>query len=295
MRMTHVASTIDQIKGDYQTAPDFVLSVVLMDETGKVLFEDSGDCVLHAASLIKVPILLKALVDFEAGNLKLSEKIQLKQSDKVGGCGILTLMDDGSDYSILEILKLMICVSDNTATNLMIERLGIDAINAFLATLHLQGTQVARKLMIGDMSRFSTTTASDMTQLLRMLLVPGLLSEDNRKLGLEILQGQQFNDRLSHEWFICGNCGAKLGHWNICQFCETSVAVVEPFAVPFAHKTGEITGMVHDAGILTLDGKHFILAALTQGLLKNTDGQVILSRVGNAVLSDLHGLLGGGD
>ncbi len=85
------------------------------------------------ASAIKIPILVELHRAFQSGSLSPGERVTIESSDQVGGTGVLGLFSDGaSQVSLSDLGVLMIVLSDNTATNLLIDRIGMDAINANL-------------------------------------------------------------------------------------------------------------------------------------------------------------------
>lgn len=241
------------------------LLVAPLRATGdKVLFAWQPDLRQHAASLIKVPIMLELLKRASEGSLSLEERIVLKAEDQVGGCGTLQLMTPGSSYQLLELMRLMICISDNTATNMLIEYLGKEAINETLRRMGFKDTQVARKLMVGDFSIFSTTTAAEMAHCLRLVADSEALSPEMRRLGLDTLAQQQYNDRISALW-------------------EEQL---------FWHKTGEVTGVIHDAGIAVVAGETYVVAVLQRDLESNHLGVQRIQHLGHCILEDLMALGG---
>lgn len=103
-----------------------------------------------AASIIKLPVLACALETATAGELSLDEQIMVTQQDIVGGSGNIQSRGAGVSYSIDELLDAMIAQSDNVAANLVIGRLGMDAVNETCAALGLTQTVLARLMMDTD-------------------------------------------------------------------------------------------------------------------------------------------------
>lgn len=254
------------------------------DET---LVSIAPDQSYHAASLIKVPILLAVLSMWQNDEIDLEERIILTEAEKVGGSGVLDLMESGSTYNLLELLKLMICISDNTATNMLIERFGIESVNSLMSSLNIKNTHLARKLMLYGTGIYSKTTAGDMASLFRHFTKDGHLNPVALQLGQKILSQQQSNNRINRDWNLCGKCGNLLGSHNTCAKCGTSTSVIDPIEVPFMHKTGEINGVVHDAGIFEHNGKHIIIVVMSDGLPSNLSGESVLSRIGNHVFQHI--------
>ncbi len=113
--------------------------------TGREVGIDA-DTVVQTASTIKLTILMEAMEQVRAGKAHWSEPIMLKPSDGVSGSGILAQMDAPLTLTLKDALTLMIVLSDNTATNLMIDRFGVDAMNARIAWMGLKDTHLYKKI-----------------------------------------------------------------------------------------------------------------------------------------------------
>lgn len=255
------------------------VSLVILDSTGFPLISINPDTVYHAASTIKTPILYTAIRLWEEGKLSLEKELIMPEAEKVGGSGILQLMGNNTHYSIKDLLSLMICISDNTATNMMIEELGTDIVNRHLADIGLEKTHLARKLMITGTNTYSKTCAQDMAKL--------YLAIKAHPKAMEILADQQYNNRLNRDWFLCGTCGNWISNENTCPNCGTWAGDVDPIRVPFYHKTGEIVSIVHDTGLLDLNGKTYAIAALSGNHTNNLSGEKLLGDIGALILDHL--------
>jgi beta-lactamase class A len=108
-----------------------------------------GDDPVRTASTIKLPIMIECFTEAAEGKLNLNEPIKLSGEEKVSGSGILQDLTDGDLFPIRDLIMLMITLSDNTATNLIINRIGGNAVNARMAQLGLVHTRVMRKIL-GD-------------------------------------------------------------------------------------------------------------------------------------------------
>ena len=107
------------------------------------------DMPVRTASTIKLAILVECFAQAEEGKLKLSEPIKLTNDEKVSGTGILQDFSDGDQLPMRDVMDLMIVLSDNTATNLILNRITGNAVNARMAQLGLEHTRVMRKIL-GD-------------------------------------------------------------------------------------------------------------------------------------------------
>lgn len=115
-------------------------------DTGKS-YELRADAPVPTASTIKLPIMVELFAEAEEGKLDWSQKLELTDQDKVSGSGVLTELSGGDLLPIRDLMHLMIVVSDNTATNLILDRIGGNAVNQRMAQLGLKQTAVMRKIM----------------------------------------------------------------------------------------------------------------------------------------------------
>ncbi|GAA4006048.1 serine hydrolase [Deinococcus rubellus] len=206
---------------------------------GQLLATLNADTVFPAASTIKVPLLLLALERIQSGELNLKERFELHAEDQVNGAGVLHELGAGLRPSLQDLLTLMIIVSDNTATNLVIGRLGVEAVNAWLDEQGCPHTRLIGKLQLppgqhnpaqrrGERNR---TTASEQARLLLGLWNGKRLDSVHRELALSILGRQQYRDILARPM--------------------PKDAQGEPL-YPTYTKSGELSGVHHDVGLLLL-------------------------------------------
>jgi beta-lactamase class A len=208
---------------------------------------------LHAASLIKLPVMMAAFSLIDSGALALSEEVVVKREYK-------SLVDDShfrvapvvrlpESASVRRLLRAMITVSDNIAANTLMERIGIDRIGEFLAGRGYAETHLVRFLM--DERAFrqrqnNTMSAYDAMRMLRDIEQGRGFSAESRAEMLDLLLGQTNNDKIP----------AAL-----------------PSGVSVAHKTGHIGGVEHDAGIVYLpSGSKYIIAFESTNLPSNQTG-----------------------
>jgi len=201
---------------------------------------DGVDVPFPAASLVKLAILAAYLQASEEGTVDLAEWVVLRQQDKVGGSGKLKEMPAGSRFTVEELLRHMIAHSDNTATNLLIQRMGMDRLNEAFAELGLKGTHLARMMMDFGSRRNgleNVTTAWDVADLLRRIYHGQLVSPEASHLSLSFLSQQALRDRIP----------ARL-----------------PAGVRVANKTGLERGVCHDAGIVWAPQRALLICVLTK-------------------------------
>ena len=191
------------------------------------------DQAFPAASVIKIPILLAFFQAAETGQVRLDEPLALREDLKAGGAGVLQTRPLGSQVSALEAATLMSTLSDNFATNLIIDRLGgQEALNQKFRQWGLQHTQIS--WWLPDLEGTNTSSPRDMVWLLSQVEQGRMLSRRSRDRFLDILWRTQrpsyFRPHLGQE-------------------------------VRIAHKTGTLRSVVGDAGILDLpNGRRYVAA-----------------------------------
>jgi len=139
-------------------------------KTGRV-FAIDADRPVQTASVIKLTILFEAMEQVRSGKARWDEKITLAKGDGVSGSGVLVFFDAPMTLTLKDVITMMVIMSDNTATNLAIDRFGVDAVNARIAWMGLKDTYLYRKIgrppsgpMPADQPKFGLgkTTAREM-------------------------------------------------------------------------------------------------------------------------------------
>lgn len=234
--------------------------IALYIETEEGIIQKNSDDIFSSASLIKVPILLAGLSQAEKGLLQLTEELEVADHARVGGSGVLQTMSKGLKLSAIDLMTLMIVVSDNTAANLVIDLIGKESINGWIKSCKLNSTELNRKMM--DLKALkkgfdNKTTARDMAHCLKALAEHSLLSGEHTDLALRILDAQQFKNKLANS--------------------------IDLENVQVASKTGELPGVEHDCAIFTRKGKMAIAAVLADQLKNQKTGREVLSSIGSRI------------
>jgi len=170
---------------------------------------------VRTASTIKLPVLVEIYSQAAEGKLNLDEELVMRQADMVSGSGVLRELSAGTKLKLRDIGNLMIVVSDNTATNMLIQRIGADAVNARMDKLKLPGTRLMRKIrgdgkqlkaaegwskagLLEENKKYGigSSTSLEMIQLLEMLESGKLAGS---KEMIEILKRQQYSDGLGRK------------------------------------------------------------------------------------------------
>jgi beta-lactamase class A len=228
-------------------------------ESGTEVMIDA-DRPVPLASVVKVPILVEAFHQIAAQRIRLDDRWALSHQFKTVGSGVLSVLDDGLALSVRDILTLMIVISDNTATDMVIERLGADQIQVYMRQLGLNSIFVRHTIreIFDDMlpsgapdqnraelARWIATagvrrdgfayssgadnnvgTPRDLVRLMEMIAQGTVVDSSSCQAMLDILLKQQLNERFPRYL---------------------------PAGTRVAHKTGSFAGVRNDVGILYID------------------------------------------
>lgn len=184
------------------------------------------DEIFSAASVIKLPLMMHILIECHAGRMSMQEQLTVTEADKVPICGALTLFTGKVEIDIRTLCRLMISLSDNTATNMLINRSTIDGAAKGFLSMGLEKTRLTRLLFDAAASKAGKQNViclREMGMLLEMLYKHAFVSSEVSQEALDMLLLQQVDHKLNGK--ICG-------------------------AVPIAHKTGEDDELSNDVGIV---------------------------------------------
>ena len=179
-----------------------------------------------AASVIKFPLLLHVLHRAEKGELSLSDKVTVENWEKVPSCGGLNQFTDSVEVDIRTLCRLMIVLSDNTATNKLLRLCGFEETNAAFRDMGLEKTVIQRLLFDYEAARQGFQNyicPKEIGSLLERLYKKEFVSPEVSQYAIDILLDQQVDHKLNGK--LCGE-------------------------VPIAHKTGEDDGLSNDVGIV---------------------------------------------
>lgn len=187
-----VQSAFSDLYGTKSTKLAYYFQEVTPSSQGTALVSQSGPS--KSASIIKLFIMQVLLEEIKAGRLSWQETITMMAEDQVGGTGNLQAAEPGTSYSLEDLALEMLIHSDNTATNLIIERLGgISAVQAKIQSLGYQDTRLQRLMMdqvaIAE-GRENYTSASEVGQLLAKLYQHKLVGQEQDRIFLDFLAQQ---------------------------------------------------------------------------------------------------------
>lgn len=171
-------------------------------ETGETVGVNT-DTRFPTASVIKLAVLVEVFQEIAAGRLQSTDRVVLHERDKVGigDSGTLNELHHGTELTLQDLLNLMVVVSDNTATNLLVERVGTAAANARMEALGLKSTKIFRPTFrdghpdcCPELERefgLGMSTPRDMGRLMELIATGGAVNADASKQMFDILRRQQ--------------------------------------------------------------------------------------------------------
>ena len=172
--------------------PDLVVSCSFLSLDKKVYAEIDSNIELPAASSIKVPILIVLLTMLETGELFWDEKLTLTEDTIGSGSGWMAYQEIGEKFPVFEVASEMIRVSDNTATNLIIKRIGgINVINKKFKEIGLKNTQINN--FLPDLTGTNLTSTNDLSLAIALVDSGYLLNVGSRDIFREIMQKSKTN------------------------------------------------------------------------------------------------------
>jgi beta-lactamase class A len=230
-----------------------------------------------AASTIKIPLISLLLIQSKSGLINLKGQVEIDRANRVGGTGVIKELDRSFKPTILDLAKLAIIVSDNIATNQLIDIVGgPESVTEFCNKLGLNNTKLQRKMMdIEAMKsgRDNITTAGDMGYLLKLLANNQIDSEEVSGSVVNIMKGQQLRQKLPY-------LIPALEPDDPNVYSDK----VENGTVVVAHKTGDLWKVQHDVGIFMLpEGRKYVLAVYTSNLKSDDEGIRAIAKLSKEV------------
>jgi beta-lactamase class A len=253
-----------------------------------------ADAVVQTASVIKLGILYEAMVQVRAGRARWDEPVVLKAEDVVGGSGMLHFFDTPLRLTLKDVLTMMVIVSDNTATNLAIDRFGIENVNARMESLGLRNTHLYKKVfkpavgpMPADQPRFGLgkTTPREMAELMTdigecrlreaFMADPYLLlpTDDADKAVCEVALGM-----LKNQFY----------RETVPRYLE-SEDVTTTGGVAIASKTGSLDAVRNDVAIVAGKSGPMVLSIFTydnadHGWTVDNEGEVTIAKLAKVIV-----------
>lgn len=265
-------SLVEKIQSRIALEPGAQIGLAYIDlASGDTLFINA-DSSFHAASTMKVPVMIELFRGASAGSFRMEQPLMLVNqfASIVDGSRYALESKSDSDTTLYHrigervpidtLLRLMIIRSSNFATNTLIALVGAEAVNRTMRSLGAHRIQVLRGVEDGkafEKGLNNTTTARDLAVILRSIETGRAAAETATRAMREILLAQEFNEKIP--------AGVPRG-------------------VPVAHKTGEITAHSHDAAIVYPSGKRpYVLVVLTRGITEASRSSRLIADISSLV------------
>lgn len=251
---------------DMDAQLDGVMGVAIEDlTTGNHIFLHADE-VFAQASSIKITVLAELYRQAQQGKLKLTDLYTVQASDLVPDSDIMGGLTPGvTRITLRDLATMMVAVSDNSATNVLIDRVGMDKVIAMLDSLNLPHTRLRRKMMDLEAAQHGRENISTPREMMTLL-------ED-------IYQGKVLNKEMTADFF-------KLLSTNKSSWIPRDL----PAGVKIANKPGALEGVRNDSGIVFVEGRPYVICVMTTFLRNERDGEEAISRISLAAFRMFHRL-----
>ena len=233
---------------------DFGMSVIAPDGAA---WDMQGDVQFPAASTTKIPIMVEIWRMIDRGEAALNDTHTVFAADQSNGSGVLHRMQTGLTVSLGDLLYLMIAISDNTATNMLIRLAGMDRINATMRDLGMSGSVLGRQ-MVGRLAiqgeQENLATANDYTRVLDAIFAGRAASPAACQAMIETLETQQETRRIGR--FVPRAPSYRWGS-----------------------KTGTNTGIVNDVGFIIGPQGRMLISVFLRGIDDMVEGEHMIAMI----------------
>lgn len=219
---------------------------------------------MTAAGCMKLPIAIALIKSVEDGTVDYMDKVKIDAQDKVFGTGIIHEFNE-REYTIFELLVAMLIQSDNTATNKIIDIVGMDIINTHIGNLGLKNTILNRKTTDERKNNSdieNITSARDLSSIWRSLYNATYLNKENSQMLIDILQRQQIKNKMA-------------------------LYISEDFKYEISSKTGDKFGVENDTALITLTKGSFVFTILSMDIPNSVYGTVTLAKSGKMMIDNI--------
>jgi beta-lactamase class A len=243
---------------DTDRSLDGVMGVAIVDLTDNHQYLLHADDVYPQASSIKIAVLAELYRQSQQGKLKLTDSYTVNASDLVPDSDIMVGLTPGvTKLTLRDVATMMVAVSDNSATNVLIDRVGMDNVNALMTSLGLKHTLLRRKMMdlkAAGEGRENVSTPKEMATLLE-----------------QIYHGKVLNKEMTDDFFKV-----------LSTHKDSWIPRYLPEGLKMANKPGALEGVRNDSGVIFVENRPYIICVMTTYLRRESDGEEAIARVSQA-------------
>ena len=240
---------------DIDRGLDGVMGVAIVDLTDGHKYLLHANDVYPQASSIKICVLAELYRQAQHGKLKLTDMYTVNAADLVQDSDIMGGLTPGvTQITLRDLATMMVAVSDNSATNVLIDRVGMENVNAFLSAQGLRDTRLRRKMMdlkAAGEGRENISTPNEMAKLLQSLY-----------------QGKILNKEMTDDFFKV-----------LATHKDSWIPRNLPDDLKIADKPGALEGVRNDSGVIFVDKRPYILCVMTTYLRRERDGEEAISNI----------------
>src|ERR1700676_377417 len=240
---------------DIDRGLDGVMGVAIVDLTDGHKYLLHANDVYPQASSIKICVLAELYRQAQQGKLKLTDLYTVNAADLVQDSDIMGgLTPSITQITLRDLATMMVAVSDNSATNVLIDRVGMENVNAFLSAQGLRDTRLRRKMMdlkAAGEGRENISTPNEMAKLLQSLY-----------------QGKILNKEMTDDFFKV-----------LATHKDSWIPRNLPDDLKIADKPGALEGVRNDSGVIFVDKRPFVLCVMTTYLRRERDGEEAISNI----------------
>lgn len=255
---------------EVETERGGVLGVTVIAPSGE-RWSRHGNRRFGAASTVKIPLMVDIFRGIDRGVWALDDQYTLRAEDKAAGSGVLLHLREGLVLTLADLLYLMISISDNTATNVLIRQTGMDAVNATMRELGMSDSNLGREMkgrpaIAGETENWATP--DDYASVMRAIIDRRAASPAACDAMLALLERQQNPRRIARHL---------------------------PEGVRWGSKTGSVAGVVNDVGFIAGQGGTLVIAAFAEGFRDPYRAEEALGAISRAAWTAASALAGAPD
>ena len=238
----------------------------------------NADEPVQTASVIKLAIMIETFYQAKSGKVRLEERLKLTRDNQVPGSGVLAQLQPGLEPTLLDAITLMMIVSDNTATNMLIDRIGVAAVNARIAAMGLKNTYLYKKVFVpadgpmpADQKKFGLgkTTAREMAEALESVQRCDLKDQALCDQMLAIMRRQQDQGMV----------------WRYLQPGENSQVTA------IADKIGKLDAVRNDVALITTKAAPIVISIFTwenkdQRWALDNEAEILIARMAKRIVEE---------